>query len=556
MDEKGFVDEYVSSFIGLEPLCKKFHIGKLRGKEILIRNGVELRSKSSPRKEHAYIVPDWRIQKYPPKEGYHYEAVDRLTGFVTLDIKNRGGVLTEHIRKEYGVPNPSLYERREYYKTTGSYWWEQWFNVRLVKDVETKRCPYCEWTTIDLENKSGAFGVHLHNIHGITIEEHLREHPEDREYFNKYCISEEKAEKLKNPENRVVCPICKKPFERITESHVLTHGLTMINFRENYPGIPVMSKHNLDQVRKANKLGNLVVSKKRFISKYEREVREFVASRGLKFEANRQILGGKEIDLLFPERKIGIEFDGLKWHTEWFGRKPHDYHLGKTLLCNESGYGLIHIFEDEYVNSREIVLAKISHILGLDTEQVAVPARKCIVKPILKSVAQEFLNKNHIQGFVSSTVYLGALYEDELVAVMSFKKGNIKNPCWELTRFAGKIGYRLQGVGGKLFKYFTRNYGPDEVISFADRRWTISVKDNLYTHLGFTLDKVCPPDYKYYNERVDRYRRIHKMSFAKKTLSKKYGFSMSMTEKEMAQELGYDRIWDCGMFKYRWVCQK
>ncbi len=26
-----------------------------------------------------------------------------------------------------------------------------------------------------------------------------------------------------------------------------------------------------------------------------------------------------------------------------------------------------------------------------------------------------------------------------------------------------------------------------------------------------------------------------------------------MTEKEMTKELGYDRIWDCGLFKYEWV---
>ena len=27
---------------------------------------------------------------------------------------------------------------------------------------------------------------------------------------------------------------------------------------------------------------------------------------------------------------------------------------------------------------------------------------------------------------------------------------------------------------------------------------------------------------------------------------------MSMTESEMVKELGYDKIWDCGLFKYVW----
>jgi hypothetical protein len=137
-----------------------------------------------------------------------------------------------------------------------------------------------------------------------------------------------------------------------------------------------------------------------------------------------------------------------------------------------------------------------------------------------------------------------------LVAVMSFKNGNIKNNGWELTRFATDYHYIINGIGGKLFKYFVRKEKPIEVYSFADRRWTLDINNNLYTKLGFKIDKINRPDYKYYNEKVDRYERIHKMRFNKKSLSKKYGFPMTMTETEMAKELGYDRIWDCGLIKY------
>jgi hypothetical protein len=42
------------------------------------------------------------------------------------------------------------------------------------------------------------------------------------------------------------------------------------------------------------------------------------------------------------------------------------------------------------------------------------------------------------------------------------------------------------------------------------------------------------------------------MSMSKSILNKKYGFPMTMTELEMTKELGYDRIWDCGLFKYVW----
>ena len=249
---------------------------------------------------------------------------------------------------------------------------------------------------------------------------------------------------------------------------------------------------------------------------------------------------------------IGIEFDGLKWHTEFFGKKNHKYHSEKTNQCNERGYGLIHIFEDEYVNKKEVVLAKLKHIIRKDYNLPRIAGRKVQVREILSNNAKEFLEKYHIQGFYKSTVYLGGFYEDKLVAVMAFKNGNIKNKDWELVRFATDYNYIYQGVASKIFAYFIRNYDPSAVISFADRRWTPWSDNNLYTKLGFELERITKPDYRYYNEKIDKYKRVHKMSMCKSILHKKYGFPMTMTELEMAKELGYDRIWDCGLFKYVW----
>ena len=90
-----------------------------------------------------------------------------------------------------------------------------------------------------------------------------------------------------------------------------------------------------------------------------------------------------------------------------------------------------------------------------------------------------------------------------------------------------------------------------EVKSFADRRWTIDEKNNVYTKLGFTFDGFTRPNYTYYNSNVDRFKRFHKFNFRKAKLLKKYpNLDPRMTETEMAKELGYDRIWDCGLIKY------
>ena len=167
---------------------------------------------------------------------------------------------------------------------------------------------------------------------------------------------------------------------------------------------------------------------------------------------------------------------------------------------------------------------------------------------------REFLEKNHIQGSCSATIHLGCYFNTELIGVMTFKKESKdeNNHNWELTRFATNINKHCIGIGGKLFKYFIRNYNPSYIKSFADRRWTLDKDNNLYTKLGFKLDKVLKPDYRY-TKGANSY--IHKFNFRKQTLLKRYpdsGLTEDMTEYEMTQKLGFYRIWDCGLFKYVW----
>lgn len=214
----------------------------------------------------------------------------------------------------------------------------------------------------------------------------------------------------------------------------------------------------------------------------------------------------------------------------------------------------VHVFEDEYALHKDIVLSKLKHILNADNNAMKVYGRKCVIKKIDNSTSCDFLEKYHIQGFANSTVYLGAYYNNELIAVMSFLKENDGN--WNLTRFASDYNYICCGVGGKLFNYFIKEYNPSEVKSFADRRWTINETDNVYTKLGFTVDYVLSPEYRYYNSKIDKYKRFHKFGFRKDVLHKKYGLPLTMTEREMTKELGYDRIWDCGLIKYVWKNDK
>ena len=286
------------------------------------------------------------------------------------------------------------------------------------------------------------------------------------------------------------------------------------------------------------------------ISIAENEIYEFCKSHyPLTEQTDRTAINPLELDIYIPEIKTAIEYNGLLWHSDKY-KSDKNYHLKKLNACKQNNIKLLQIFEDEYVNNRDIVYEKIKHILKLDSDLPKVMGRKCTIKTVTGNIAKEFLTKYHIQGYVASTIYLGAYYNDELIAVMSFKQEQNKTH-WELTRFASNYNYVCQGIGGKLFKYFVRNYNPKEIKSFADRRWTIDEENNIYLQLGFRFDSYTPPEYRYFKA-SDGIIRQHKFNFRKQILNKKYGFPLTMTETEMTEKLGYYKIYDCGLLKYVW----
>ena len=286
------------------------------------------------------------------------------------------------------------------------------------------------------------------------------------------------------------------------------------------------------------------------LSKNENEIYNFICELMGKdnvIKSDRTVLKNhSEIDIFIPSKNIGIEYNGCRWHTEQFGKDQY-YHLNKTNECLKKGIKLIHIFEDEYIDKKQIVLNKIKHILGRNNLP-KIGGRKCAITSVEYNEAKKFLNENHIQGYSKATIYLGAKYNDELIGIMTFIKINENE--WELNRFATNNNYICQGVGGKLFKYFVSHHNPQKVKSFADRRWTIDVENNLYTNIGFKLDKILKPDYRYVLN--GSYKRIHKFNFRKQTIHKKYGLDLVMKESEMAEKLNAYKIWDCGLFKYVW----
>jgi len=302
--------------------------------------------------------------------------------------------------------------------------------------------------------------------------------------------------------------------------------------------------------------------KEKGTSKFDKEFYQFIKSfyTGKIVVYDKTILNGKELDIYIPDKKIAFELNGLLYHSEDYAKRcDKNYHLSKTLACQEKGIRLIHIFEDEWAKNntkRNITKSKVKHILGCN-ECEKIYARNCTISVITKEHKNQFLRENHIQGEDRSTIMLGLWYpisdeEDRLVSVMTFSKlrnilGNkdIGNENYELVRFANDIEFQVIGSFGKLFSYFKRNYNFNQIITYADRRWSIGT---IYEKNGFTFDHYSKPSYWY----CLHLNRLHRSNFQKHILKEKFPeyYDDSLTESEIMSKTKYRRIWDCGQMIY------
>ena len=223
---------------------------------------------------------------------------------------------------------------------------------------------------------------------------------------------------------------------------------------------------------------------------------------------NSKILNGQEIDIYLPDYKLGIEFNGTYWHSDLF--KDKLYHFNKSILAEQLGIRLVHIYQYEWEDPE--MQRKIKQLLRIACGQVRdkIYARKCEIKIITNKEAKPFNELTHLQGHRNAKVTYGLFYNNELVQLMSFSKArysenNKQGNNWEIIR--GCPGSNNIVIGGvsKLFKHFIKEYSPDSVFSYCDFN---KFNGKSYEELGMKFIGYTKYDLKYIiNDKV--YSRQH-----------------------------------------------
>ena len=133
---------------------------------------------------------------------------------------------------------------------------------------------------------------------------------------------------------------------------------------------------------------------------------------------NQKILNPYEIDIFLPDINLGIEFNGLYWHSNI--HKSDDYHLKKYNKSIENNIRLITIWEDDWIFRKDICKSFLLNKLQKTKRKIY--ARKCIIKDVYDNENVLFLQNNHLDGNFASEIRYGLYYEGELVFMMTFNK--------------------------------------------------------------------------------------------------------------------------------------
>lgn len=207
------------------------------------------------------------------------------------------------------------------------------------------------------------------------------------------------------------------------------------------------------------------------------------------FENIRDLICPLEVDFHLPEHNIAIELNGNYFHSELGGNKDKEYHLNKSIKCEEKNILLMHFFEDEVLQKPDIVKNIILNGIGLTKE---INVENHVIKKISVLKATEFLIKNNIFGVAKGIKSYGLFSNKELVSILSVRKCGIGK--YAIVRYGDLIGGFVKNSFELLFNHFVVENKPANVIAFDDCRIvgtnnTNSVFNKMFEFCGITEPK-------------------------------------------------------------------
>ena len=264
------------------------------------------------------------------------------------------------------------------------------------------------------------------------------------------------------------------------------------------------------------------------------EVERYIRFMGLATSmSDRSVISPYEIDVVIPEKRIGIEYNGLYFHSALF--KSKNYHSNKSRMCQEVGVRLIHVFEDEWRDKRSICESIIAHKTGMTSKSIG--ARECEIVTVNAAQKRAFFNETHIDGDVKSSACFGLQDSDgNLVACMSLRRPLHKKFVGhlEIARYSTSLMTNVVGGLGRLTsaaRKYAREVGASKLMTYVDTRWG---SGDGYVKSGWQHVATTPNRFWWTDGRV----RIDRFKI-------RADAEQGLTEQQVADLHGVVKIWGC-----------
>jgi hypothetical protein len=391
-------------------------------------------------------------------------------------IKNILEYLGNDAKKEYTDGVKISYIVRKHYFKENLHYYCSTCSTPIEAGVEKKECKQCylKYKRERANSKRKTFILnnipeHINFINGNFYTKDF--YNEEYKIFCKKC-NKESVFVFKSKERVLKCPIC-------DESYTVTHRIN----------------ENFNNIFKMN---------------------------------DRKFISPLEIDMINYENKLCIEYNGLMFHS--YGKSEYVkfnkldideyYHLRKTEKVQNNGFTLLHIFENEWLNKREVWKSIINSNLGNN-----IFIDNYIIKETYN--VKEFIDKNSLTYYDinKNDIILGAYNVKELIGLMIFRK--FEN-SYEIKICCSKNNIDLDF--NKLLSFFENSYKYDKLLYYLNRRY------ENYILKGFNFIENTEPRKYYFDDN-------------------KLNLIETVESNDILINNNYRIIFDCGFSKYEKTCK-
>lgn len=204
----------------------------------------------------------------------------------------------------------------------------------------------------------------------------------------------------------------------------------------------------------------------------------------------RSKLNGKEIDIYLPDLNIGIEYNGLYWHST---EEEKDYHImHKMQHAFKNGIRLVTIYEDEWIDKNAIVKSYLNNLIASNQK---IASANTEVMEIDENVAKKFIENNSLHHEIGQH-NISLNLNNEIYFLLSF---NIIDGTIFFVNACTKNNFTVIGGYEKVLEYIKTKFTINQMIAYSDRRLYTG---NVYKKLGFTFfGTTMPSAYTVENEK-------------------------------------------------------